>query len=74
MIGTVIFFSILFVLILTLIVYAKSDTMDPVEHKRELLNYKKSFYMESAKYNKDSIGVPFSKDSLKWNPKRKNWE
>lgn len=30
--------------------------------------------MESAKYNKDSIGVPFSKDSLKWNPKRKNWE
>jgi hypothetical protein len=44
MIGTIVLFSMLVIFGVVLYVYAKADTLDPVEWRREKLEHQKDLY------------------------------
>jgi hypothetical protein len=75
MVGTIVLFLLLFTITLVCIVYAKADTLESYEHKRELLELQKQFYSLKSQYNQDNIGVPFNtKGMIKFNNRTKQWD
>lgn len=74
MFGTIILFSVLFIIVAICVVYAKEDPLDSYEHKREMLELKKHFYTLKKQYYKDDNRIPFNEEGyIKYNPKTKQW-
>jgi hypothetical protein len=75
MVGTIVFFSLLFSLVLVCVLFAKADTLESYEHRRELLESQKQFYLAKSQYNQDNIGVPFNtRGMIKFNNRTKQWD
>jgi hypothetical protein len=74
MVGTIVLFSLLFSIVTVCIVYAKKDTLESIEHRRELLELQKQFYSLKKQYN-ESTGIPFNtKGMIKFNNRTKQWD
>jgi hypothetical protein len=75
MLGTIVFFFVLFSLFFVLYLYGREDVMDTLEHKRSKLNMKKDYYMEIGKYSKEPKGIPINKSGrVVFNPRFNRWE